>query len=65
MRLSKFLFIVIGALFIAATTVNATEKEVNGQPYVLLNNVAWMPRLASAISTLPTRSSTTSCSLPR
>lgn len=53
MRLSKFLFIVIGALFMATATEKATEKVVNGIPYVQLNNGKWMPRFGLGTFNIP------------
>ena len=43
MKISRILSIIV-AFFMATTAVYATEKEVNGQPYVQLNNGQWMPR---------------------
>ena len=37
----------------ATTTINATEKEVNGQPYVQLNNGQWMPRFGIGTYNVP------------
>ena len=52
MRISKILSIII-AFFMATTTINATEKEVNGQPYVQLNNGQWMPRFGIGTYNVP------------
>lgn len=52
MRISKILSIII-AFFMATTTINATEKEVNGQPYVQLNNGQWMPRFGIGTYKVP------------
>ena len=35
------------------TTINATEKEVNEQPYVQLNNGQWMPRFGIGTYNVP------------
>lgn len=42
MKISRILSIIM-AFLMGTTTINATEKEVNGQPYVQLNNGQWMP----------------------
>jgi diketogulonate reductase-like aldo/keto reductase len=52
MRISKILSIII-AFFMATTTINATEKEVNGQPYVQLYNGQWMPRFGIGTYNVP------------
>lgn len=52
MRISKISSIII-AFFMATTTINATEKEVNGQPYVQLNNGQWMPRFGIGTYNVP------------
>ena len=52
MRISRILSIVI-AFFMATTAINAAEKEVNGQPYVLLNNGQWMPRFGIGTFNVP------------
>lgn len=43
MKISRILSIIM-VFLMGTTTINATEKEVNGQPYVQLNNGQWMPR---------------------
>lgn len=52
MRISRILSIII-AFFMATTTINATEKEVNGQPYVQLYNGQWMPRFGIGTYNVP------------
>ena len=52
MRISKILSVIM-TLFMATTAINATEKEVNGQPYVQLNNGAWMPRFGIGTYNVP------------
>lgn len=52
MRMSRILSIVV-AFFMATTAVYATEKEVNGQPYVQLNNGQWMPRFGIGTFNVP------------
>lgn len=52
MKISKLLSIVI-ALFMGIATINATEKAVNGQPYVMLNNGLWMPRFGIGTFNVP------------
>ena len=43
MKISRILSIIM-VFLMGTTTINATEKEVNGLPYVQLNNGQWMPR---------------------
>lgn len=52
MKISKLSSIVI-ALFMGIATINATEKDVNGQPYVMLNNGLWMPRFGIGTFNVP------------
>lgn len=52
MRFSRILFSVIAGLLMT-TTIGATEKIVNGQPYVQLNNGAWMPRFGIGTFNVP------------
>lgn len=52
MKISRILSIVV-AFFMATTAVYATEKEVNGQPYVQLNNGQWMPRFGIGTYNVP------------
>lgn len=42
MKISRILSIIM-VFLMGTTTINATEKEVNGLPYVQLNNGQWMP----------------------
>lgn len=43
MKVTKLLLSFI-MMIMTATTTNAVEKEVNGIPYVQLNNGLWIPR---------------------
>ena len=52
MKLSRILLLAV-SLFMATTTINATEKELNGIPYVQLNNGAWMPRFGLGTFNVP------------
>lgn len=52
MKISRILSIVV-AFFMTTTAVYATEKEVNGQPYVQLNNGQWMPRFGIGTFNVP------------
>ena len=52
MKASRFFSCVIG-LIMAATTIHAAEKEVNGIPYVQLNNSEWMPRFGLGTFNVP------------
>lgn len=52
MKLLRLLFILIGGLLMSAT-VNATEKEVNGIPYMQLNNGVWIPRFGLGTFNVP------------
>ena len=51
----KKLFKVLSVLFalMMTTTVSATEKIVNGIPYVQLNNGEWMPRFGIGTFNVP------------
>lgn len=48
----KFLLTILFGL-IMTTTANATEKQVNGIPYVQLNNGVWMPRFGIGTYNVP------------
>ena len=52
MKISRILSIIM-AFLMGTTTINATEKEVNGQPYVQLNNGQWMPRFGIGTYNVP------------
>ena len=52
MKISRILSIIM-AFLMGTTTINATEKEVNGQPYVQLNNGQWMPRFGIGTFNVP------------
>lgn len=52
MRISR-IFSIIMVFLMGTTTINATEKEVNGQPYVQLNNGQWMPRFGIGTYNVP------------
>ena len=52
MKISRILSIIMFFLM-GTTTINATEKEVNGQPYVQLNNGQWMPRFGIGTYNVP------------
>lgn len=52
MKVTKLLLCFI-MMIMTATTVNAVEKEVNGIPYVQLNNGAWMPRFGIGTFNVP------------
>lgn len=52
MRISRILSIIM-VFLMGMTTINATEKEVNGQPYVQLNNGQWMPRFGIGTYNVP------------
>lgn len=52
MKISRFLSIIM-VFLMGTTTINATEKEVNGQPYVQLNNGQWMPRFGIGTYNVP------------
>ena len=52
MKISRILSIIM--VFLMGTiTIYATEKEVNGQPYVQLNNGQWMPRFGIGTYNVP------------
>ena len=52
MKISRILSIIM--VFLMGTTIiNATEKEVNGQPYVQLNNGQWMQRFGIGTYNVP------------
>lgn len=52
MNISRILSIIM--VFLMGTiTIYATEKEVNGQPYVQLNNGQWMPRFGIGTYNVP------------
>lgn len=52
MKISRILSIIM-VFLMGTTTINATEKEVNGQPYVQLNNGQWMPRFGIGTYNVP------------
>lgn len=52
MKISRILSIIM-VFLMGTTTINATEKEVNGQPYVQLNNGTWMPRFGIGTYNVP------------
>ena len=52
MNISRILSIIM-VFLMGTTTINATEKEVNGQPYVQLNNGQWMPRFGIGTYNVP------------
>lgn len=52
MKISRVLSIIM-VFLMGTTTINATEKEVNGQPYVQLNNGQWMPRFGIGTYNVP------------
>lgn len=52
MKISRILSIIM-VFLMATTTINATEKEMNGQPYVQLNNGQWMPRFGIGTYNVP------------
>lgn len=52
MKISR-IFSIIMVFLMGTTTINATEKEVNGQPYVQLNNGQWMPRFGIGTYNVP------------
>lgn len=52
MRISSILSIIM-VFLMGTTTIKATEKEVNGQPYVQLNNGQWMPRFGIGTYNVP------------
>lgn len=52
MKISRILSIIM-VFLMGTTTINATEKEVNGLPYVQLNNGQWMPRFGIGIYNVP------------
>lgn len=51
MRLVKILTLVFA--FMTTTMIGATEREVNGIPYVQLNNGEWMPRFGIGTFNVP------------
>lgn len=52
MKISRILSIIM-VFLMGTTTINATEKEVNEQPYVQLNNGQWMPRFGIGTYNVP------------
>lgn len=52
MKISRILSTIM-VFLMGTTTINATEKEVNGQPYVQLNNGQWMPRFGIGTYNVP------------
>lgn len=52
MKISRILSIIM-VFLMGTTTINATEKEVNGLPYVQLNNGQWMPRFGIGTYDVP------------
>ena len=52
MKISRILSIIM-VFLMGTTTINATEKEVNGQPYEQLNNGQWMPRFGIGTYNVP------------
>lgn len=52
MKISRILSIIM-VFLMGTTTINATEKEVNGLPYVQLNNGQWMPRFGIGTYNVP------------
>ena len=52
MNISRILSSIM-VFLMGTTTINATEKEVNGQPYVQLNNGQWMPRFGIGTYNVP------------
>lgn len=52
MKISRILSIIM-VFLMGTTTINATEKEVNGQPYVQLNNGQRMPRFGIGTYNVP------------
>lgn len=50
-KLLKVLFVLFA--FMMTTAVSATEKIVNGIPYVQLNNGEWMPRFGIGTFNVP------------
>lgn len=52
MKISRILSIIM-VFLMGTTTINATEKEMNGQPYVQLNNGQWMPRFGIGTYNVP------------
>lgn len=52
MNISRILSIIM-VFLMGTTTINATEKEMNGQPYVQLNNGQWMPRFGIGTYNVP------------
>ena len=52
MKITRILSIIM-VFLMGTTTINATEKEVNGQPYVQLNNGQWMPRFGIGTYNVP------------
>lgn len=52
MIISRILSIIM-VFLMGTTTINATEKEVNGLPYVQLNNGQWMPRFGIGTYNVP------------
>lgn len=52
MKILRILSIIM-VFLMGTTTINATEKEVNGQPYVQLNNGQWMPRFGIGTYNVP------------
>lgn len=52
MKVTKLLLCFI-MMIMTATTTNAVEKEVNGIPYVQLNNGSWMPRFGIGTFNVP------------
>lgn len=51
MRLVKILTLIFA--FMTTTMIGATEREVNGVPYVQLNNGEWMPRFGIGTFNVP------------
>ena len=51
MRLVKILTLIFA--FMTTTMIGATEREVNGIPYVQLNNGEWMPRFGIGTFNVP------------
>ena len=51
MKLAKLFSLILA--FMAFTTTQATEREVNGVPYVQLNNGVWMPRFGIGTFNVP------------
>lgn len=51
-KLFKALFVLL-ALMQTTTVSSATEKLVNGIPYVYLNNGEWMPRFGIGTFNVP------------